>query len=209
MVKLLLTSFETSAEQNQELARLIGKPLNEVRVAYIENAHDVYHDEESLLLGRESQRRKGYDIELVDLRDWKATPDREGLREKLASKDMFLLAGGNPFYLRWLMKITGADEIIVDLVRQGKVYVAASAAAVVAGPTLRHFDNQDDPNEAEEVIWEGLNLTPIVLVPHIDNPDFGAGCREAGEKLKQEGYPTCFITDTQALLIDGDEQWVI
>ncbi|MEP7291789.1 MAG: Type 1 glutamine amidotransferase-like domain-containing protein [Chloroflexota bacterium] len=208
-MKLLLTSFETSAEQDQELARLIGKDLRDVKVAYIENAYDVYHDEESLIEGRESQRRKGYDVEVVDLREWQAKPDRAGLREKLASKDMFLFAGGNPFYLRWLLKVTGADEIITELVQQGKVYVGASAGGVVAGPTLRHFDNQDDPSEAEEVIWEGLNLTPIILVPHIDNADFGAGCREAGEKLKAEGYPTQFITDTQAFLINGDEQRVI
>ena len=131
------------------------------------------------------------------------------MREKLASKDMFLLAGGNPFYLRWMMRLTGADEIITELMGQGKVYVAASAAAVVAGPTLRHFDNQDDPNAAGEVIWEGLNLTDIVVVPHIDNEEFGEGCREAGERLKREGYQTQFITDAQAFLIDGDERRVI
>ena len=71
-----------------------------------------------------------------------------------------MLTGGNPFYLRWMMRITGVDEIIRELVEQGKVYVATSAGAVVAGATLRHFDNQDDPNEAGEVIWEGLHLTP-------------------------------------------------
>ena len=87
--------------------------------------------------------------------------------DPLASKDMFLLAGGNPFYLRWLMKATGADEMIIELVKSGKVYSGASAAAVVAGPTLRHFDNQDDPNEAKEIIWDGLNLTDIVIVPHV------------------------------------------
>ena len=131
------------------------------------------------------------------------------MREKLASKDLFLLAGGNPFYLRWLMNVSGADEIITELVGQGRVYVAASAAAVVAGPTLRHFENQDDPNEAGEVIWEGLHLTGTVVVPHVDNAEFGEGCREAGEKLKAEGYPTQFITDAQAFLIDGDTSRVI
>ena len=201
-MKLLLTSFATSVEQDKALEQLLGKELKDTKVAYVENAYDVYDDEASLLQGREEQRNKGYDVELVDLRDWKN--DREGLREKLERKDMFLLTGGNPFYLRWIVKITGADEIIPELMTQGKVYVAASAAAVVAGPTLRYFDNQDDPNAAGEIIWDGLNLTNIVVVPHVDNPDFGAGCREAGEKLKAEGYQTQFITDAQALLIDGD-----
>ena len=206
-MKLLLTSFGTSGAQDKELEQLLGKRLAEAKAAYIENAHDVYDDEAALQEGREAQRRKGYEVELLDLRDWKN--DREALRRKLASKDLFVLAGGNPFYLRWVMKVTGADEIIRELVGRGKVYVAASAAAVVAGPTLRHFDNQDDPNEAGEVIWEGLRLTDVVVVPHVDNAQFGAGCREAGEKLKAEGYPTQFITDAQALLIDGDQRRVI
>lgn len=122
---------------------------------------------------------------------------------------MFLLTGGNPYYLRWLMKVTGADEIITDLVKAGKVYSGASAAAVVAGPTLRHFDKLDDPNEAEEIIWEGLNLTDIVVIPHTDNPDFGEGCVQAGEKLKAQGYITQPIRDAQAFLITDDERRVI
>jgi dipeptidase E len=206
-MKLLLTSFMPSAEQDQALAQMIGKELTDIKVAYIENAHDVYNDEASLIEGRELLKNKGYQVELVDLRHWRN--DRAGLRAKLASVDMFMLTGGNPYYLRALMKETGADEMIMELVQQGKVYVGASAAGVVAGPTLRHFDELDDPNEAKEIIWEGLNLTQTVLVPHIDNADFGAGCRKAGEQLQQEGYTTVFITDTQALLIDGDQQRVL
>jgi dipeptidase E len=208
-MKLLLTSFTPSAEQDAALAEMIGKDTKDIKVAYIENAHDVYHDEASLIEGREVLRAKGWDVELVDLRDWRGDDQRQGLYDKLASKDVFLLAGGNPFYLRWLMKATGADDMIRDLVQKGRVYSGASAAAVVAGPTLRYFDNQDDPNEAEEIVWEGLHLTETVVVPHIDNADFGAGCREAGEKLQQEGYVTQWITDAQALLINGDEQRVI
>lgn len=155
-MKLLLLSTSPSFEQGQALARLAGKKLKEIKVAYIENAYDVYNDEASLIEGREELKNKGYDFELVDLRDWKN--DRDGLYKKLASKDVFLLTGGNPYYLRSLLKETGADGMIIELVKQGKVYVAASAGAVVAGPTLRFFDELDDPKEARELIWDGLNL---------------------------------------------------
>ena len=207
-MKLLLTSFWTSAEQDAALAKVMGKAIPDTKVAYIENAFDIYNDEASLAEGREVLRQKGYDFELVDLRQWRT--DRAGLRDKLASKDIFWFTGGNAYYLRWMMKESGADEIIRDLVaNHGKVYSGASAAAVVAGPTLRHFDELDDPNAAGEVIWDGLHLTEIVIIPHVDNPDFGAGCRKAGELLKQDGYFTQPLTDTQALLINGDEQQLI
>lgn len=61
-----------------------------------------------------------------------------------------MFTGGNPYYLRWLLKVTGADEMITALVKQGKVYAGASAGGVLAGPTLRFFDNQDDPNEGKD-----------------------------------------------------------
>jgi dipeptidase E len=206
-MKLFLTSFTPSAEHDAALEKLVGKPLSDIKIAYIENAYDVYNDEASLIEGRQILRDKGYDFERVDLRQWKN--DRAGLREKLASKDIFLFTGGNPYYLRWVMKESGADDIIRDLVKQGKVYSGASAGAVVAGPTLRHFDELDDPNEAGEIIWDGLGLTDIVIVPHVDNADFGAGCRKAGELLKAEGYKTQELTDAQAFLINGDEQQLI
>ena len=206
-MKLLLTSFWTSPEQDVELIKLVGKALKDIKVAYIENAYDVYNDEASLVEGRQVLKDKGFDFELVDLRNFRNK--RQELRQKLESKDIFWFTGGNPYYLRWLMKTSGADETIPELVGQGKVYVGASAGAVVAGPTLKYFDELDDPNEAGEIIWDGLNLTHIVVVPHIDNEEFGAGCRKSGELVKQAGYKTQPITDTQAFLIDGSRMRVI
>jgi dipeptidase E len=173
---------------------MVGKTRSEIRVAYIENACDVYDDEASLIEGRAVIEGKGYDVELVDLRNWVRA--EAGLREKLESKDVFWFTGGNVFYLRWVLKASAADEIITDLVKQGKVYVGASAGGVVAGPTLHFFEDLDDPNDAPEQIWGGLSLTQIVPVPHVDNAEFGEGCRKANEDLKNAGYKTQPITDT-------------
>lgn len=89
------------------------------------------------------------------------------------------------------------------------IYAGASAAAVVAGPTLRHFDELDDPAAAEELIWDGLGLTQIVVAPHVDNPDFGQGCRKAGDSCEADGYTVRRVADAQALVIDGDEQHLV
>jgi dipeptidase E len=207
IVKLLLSSFGSSPEHDAALVELVGKPLSDIRVAYIENAYDVYHDETSLVEGREILQRNGYSFDLVDLRDWRT--DRAGLRAMLDRFDAFLLTGGNPYYLRSLMKVTGADEIVTDLVENGAVYAGASASAVVAGPTLRHFDELDDPAEAEEVIWDGLSLTNIVVAPHVDNPEFGPACRKSGDLCERDGYSVQRLTDSQALVIDGDRQRVV
>ena len=207
LMKLLLSSFGPSPAHDAALAELVGKPLDQIRVGYIENAFDVYDDPSALGDGRDGLRRDGYTFELIDLREWRT--DRVGLQTLLEGFDTFLLAGGNPYYLRSLMQVTGADELITDRVRDGAVYAGASAAAVVAGPTLRHFDELDDPAEAESLIWEGLGLTQIVIAPHVDNPDFGEGCRKAGDLCERDGYTVVRVKDAQALVIDGDEQRMV
>jgi dipeptidase E len=206
-MKLLLSSFGPSPSHDEALVALAAKPLSEIRVGYIENAFDVYHDPATLEEGRDSLSRHGYAFELVDLRLWR--DDHQGLAELLGRFDAFLFTGGNPYYLRSLMKLTGADALITERVRQGVIYVGASAAAVVAGPTLRHFDELDNPDEAEFLMWDGLALTQTVVAPHVDNPDFGAGCRRAGELCAADGYTVQRLTDAQALVIDGDEQRLV
>lgn len=207
-MKLVLTSFWTNEEQDKELVKLAGKTkTQDVKVAYIENAFDIYNDEASLIEGRKILKEKGYDFEVVDLR--KFLNDKDKLKEILESKDVYWFCGGNAFYLRSLMKDTGADEIIINEVKKGKVYAGASGGAVIAGPTMKHFDNQDDPNEAREIIWEGLGLTDIVPVPHSDNPDFGKGCVEAGELCAKDGFKTIVYNDAGALIIDGETYKVI
>jgi dipeptidase E len=206
-MKLLLSSFGPSPTHDAALADLVGKPLGEIRVGYIENAHDPYDDEASLVEGRDDLRRAGYVFDLVDLRAWR--DDRAGLQALLGTFNAFLLAGGNPFYLRSLMHATGADDVITARVREGAVYAGASAAAVVAGPTLRHFDELDDPAEAETLIWEGLGLTEIVIAPHVDNPDFGEGCRKSGDLCERDGFTVQRLTDAQALVIDGETRRLV
>ena len=56
-MKLLLSSFGPSPTHDAAFVGLVGKPLGEIRVAYIENAYDVYDDQASLDEGRESLRR--------------------------------------------------------------------------------------------------------------------------------------------------------
>jgi dipeptidase E len=206
-MKLLLSSFGPAPAHDAELANLAGKPLADIRVGYIENAHDPYHDEGSLQEGRARLRDAGYAFDLVDLREWR--DDRAGLATLLAGFDAFLLAGGNPYHLRSLMQLTGADDLITACVGNGAVYAGASAAAVVAGPTLRHFDELDDPAEAETIIWDGLGLTDIVVAPHVDNVEFGAGCRKAGDLCERDGYTVQRLTDVQALVIDGESHWIV
>jgi dipeptidase E len=107
------------------------------------------------------------------------------------------------------MKHTGADEIITEFVKQGTVYAGWSAGGMIAGPTLQHIEHMEDSSAAPEVITDGLGLTDTVIVPHIDNPDFAEAAKKTNESLIAAGYTTQPLTDSQALVIDGDSRRII
>ena len=52
----------------------------------------------------------------------------------------------------------------------GKVYGGYSAGAMVAGISIEGVETEDEPEFAEEVIKEGLNLVPFVIKSHVDDP---------------------------------------
>ena len=206
--KLFLYSLALSEKQAAFLTNLVGKDPRQITFALIENAADVVSNSNEWLGGfREMLLTNGFQLERIDLRKWYGKS--QALREKLTQKDVIWLGGGNTFYLRWILRATGADEIIKDLVSHGKVYAGWSAGAVVAGPTLQYFDTMDDTNEAPEVILDGLQLTDIVVVPHLDNKDFDEDAKKANQQLKQTGYHTVTLRDDQVMVIKGEERRII
>ena len=206
--KLFLYSLALSKRQAEALTSLAGKDARDMKFAIIENAADVIANAIDWLGGfRAMLQDNGYQLELLDLRDW--TDDKEALYRKLASKDVIWLGGGNTFYLRWILKESGADVMIRELVRQGKIYAGWSAGAVVAGPTLRYFEPMDNTNMTPQLITDGLHLTETVVVPHLDNIEFSDDAKEANEHLTMAGYRTIALRDDQVLMINGDQQVII
>ncbi|MBU9936621.1 MAG: Type 1 glutamine amidotransferase-like domain-containing protein [Ferruginibacter sp.] len=207
--KLFLYSMQLTSRHYQLLDELVGKRPGDTRFACIENAADIIEGSENWLPGiRQSLAEKGYKVEAVDLR--KFMDDKKALAEKLENKDVIWVCGGHTYYLRWILKASGADALIKDHVAAGKVYAGWSAGAIMAGPSTRYFDLMgDDPEEAPGIIYEGLDLTGTVIVPHMDNTDFAEGAKKANEALIKAGFNTVMLKDDQACIIDGNEQRII
>jgi len=120
------------------------------------------------------------------------------------------VCGGHTYYLRWILKESGADNMIKELVEAGKVYAGWSAGAIIAGPTTKFFDLMgDDPKDAPELVETGLELTNVVIVPHIDNADFGEAAVKTNKALTAAGFNTIVLKDHEALLVNGKSGSVI
>lgn len=198
-----------SPDQEAAFTQLVGKQPHDITLALIENAVDVYDDDSTDWVGesREAIKAYGYQVEIIDLRKFRGK--RDELYVKLASKDAIWLGGGNTFYLRWILRDTGADEIIRELVGKGTVYGGGSAGAIVAGPTLNYFEDADDPNDSPEIILEGLHLTDTVVVPHIGNEKYGEAMKKINISLKKDKYITIPITDEQGVVFDTNKQKIV
>lgn len=207
--KLFLYSMNVNPQQCERLTKLVGKPAADISMAVIENATDVIEGDTSWQAEfRNMLSVNGYQLEQIDLRQW--LDHKKELEKKLAAKDIIWLGGGHTYYLRWILKRSGADKIICKLVSKGTVYAGWSAGAVVAGPTTRFFNEMgDDPAQAPEKIDEGLLLTDMVVVPHRDHADFKIGAAKANMLLNKAGYSPVLLGDSEVLVVDGNQYSII
>ena len=204
MKKLFLYSMHTPQTDFSLLDELTGKIPKETTVSVITNAADIVDGSNQWVPGMvKILEDKGYRIQSVDLNNF--SDDSDKLSDIFSHSDVIWLCGGHTFYLRWILKKSGADHAIIKQVENGKVFAGWSAGAIIAGPTTQHFELMGDtPNDAPEVIHEGLHLTEGVVVPHFDNPDFKDGAFQTNRKLLEDGFETIPLNDNQVVIIqDG------
>jgi dipeptidase E len=103
------------------------------------------------------------------------------------------------------MQRSGFHDLIRPLLEGGVVYAGESAGAVIAGPTLRGVQQLDDPAEAEDTVWEGLDLIDVGVVPHWGNEKFAAALELCRAEMSQHA-DTITITDQEVLVIDGERR---
>ena len=208
-MKLFLSSLSISEEQKTTFAGLVGKPLREISFVLIENAADTYEESSKgfVLETRQNLESLGMNIKVLDITRY--TDESETILGELKDADVVWFGGGNVYYLRWLMKKTGLDTVIQKLVREGVVYGGGSAGAIVAGKTLRHYDIVDDPGLAPEVMYDGLDLTDIIMIPHWETEGIQSKLQEIKSLYEEEGSEVVVIKDGQALLIEGDNWRIV
>jgi dipeptidase E len=180
-----------------------------VKVALINNAQDPYP--EALAEEREDAVRErfislGFEPADVDLRRY------EGKAEELATElkkcKLIWCSGGNAFWLRHVMKTSGFDTIINDLLSQGIVYGGWSAGVVVAGPSLHPIELMDDPTKAPE-IWEGLGLIDYFIWPHWDTEKYLVLQEAASVRMKGLPYESMRLRDGEVVIVENSQRRLV
>lgn len=117
--------------------------------------------------------------------DLEGKTERE-VEDALASAVAIYVTGGNTFYL---MKHMAAHRVTIRaLVEKGLLYIGSSAGAVIATPDIYYASVVDDISKGgPNVPTSALNLFPMPIMPHLDNPDFQAGIGMVATLLKGSG----------------------
>lgn len=205
-MKLYLSSYRIPTPD--DLAQLLGKPLDKVSVALIPNAKDYYIERARAFKVNDLvtyMQQLGLNVEVVDLRDYN---DADVLKEKLTGHDLIWAMGGNTYMLRYQMRRSGFEGIIKNLLEGGVVYGGDSAGALVAGASIAGVESADEPEFAEEIIEDGLALVPFAILPHVDNPEF-TDVLPIFRDMHQGKHQVIELKDSQAVIFDGEDHHVV
>ena len=166
MTKILLTSngFFTDLIK-QQFFQLIDGDLSNLKATIITTASHKKQNNRFAMKAKEDLL--GFGFKKVDFNDIEF--DKPELLEKY---NVIYINGGNPFYLLYHMKKSGADLILKDISKQNTVIVGVSAGAIILGPNIEvinYFTPQI--NTVDMQVLTALGLTNKTIFPHYDRED--------------------------------------
>lgn len=203
MKKIILASCNIPLDLKNSFEDFVGKSCKEMRFALIEDAANMSDRKDWVYVTRKDLISLGITYTLIKLSDF--IGKQEDLFFELKNFDVIWCGGGNTFYLRWLMKETGFDKMITKLLESGIVYGGGSAGAIVAGPTLKKFDIVDDPSLVPEIMYDGLNITNIVTLPHWGVNKFQMSLDEIKSYYENSNYKLVTISDENFILVENND----
>ena len=195
---LLLTS--NGMQMKDEIVKLLQKPAYDITVAFISTAAKP---QESIdYLKRDwsiMQDEMGFNLEEVDIEGKKESE----VMELLKLKDIIFVEGGNTFYLLKAMRACRFERIIKKLLKDGKVYIGASAGSIVAGKTIQTAGWYGDENMVGLKNLKGLNLVGFDIFVHYQPEHAELITQKIKSKRKRKKLK--ILTDEQAILVQGRE----
>lgn len=200
MKKLFLVSlFQNVAGLLKSIEDVKGKT-----VTYIPTASKVEKLGFFIRIGKWALRFSGMKVEELEI----SQADHQQIKATLAKNDIIFVAGGNTFFLLQELRRTGADQLIIDEVNQGKLYIGESAGAIVACPDIGYSSIMDDPAKATDLTdYTGLGLVDFYVVPHYQSREFKASSEQMVQE-NQDQKELAVINDNQVVWVH-DEQYEV
>jgi dipeptidase E len=141
----------------------------------------------------------GLDVAELDLRQ----PD---VTSQFAGFDIVWVRGGNVFVLRRVLADSGADGVLIDLIRRNAiVYAGYSAGTCVLAPDLAGLERVDDIKAVARPLTTGLAVLDRPFVLHVRSPGHPetADCDAVASAYAEAGRPHWALRDGEVVLGRG------
>ncbi|MGD8404979.1 MAG: Type 1 glutamine amidotransferase-like domain-containing protein [Anaerolineales bacterium] len=217
--KLLLTSSGITNDNIQNaLVALLGKPISESSALLVPTA--IYAYPQGIKYGWQMIKSPGElgwkALGVLELTALPSLP-KEVWLPHIEEADAIIVGGGNKFYLSYWMEESGLLEMLPQLIKQGKVYVGASAGSMLVTPGFNfdrdhlrktgiyHDDEFDEEMPTSAGSAKTLALVDFVIRPHFGADYFPQANLENVEKWAAKvDYPLYALDDQSALkVVDG------
>lgn len=201
-MKMLLVSMFQNVSK---LLKKVEPDLRHKTVTYIPTASMVEKLGFFVKIGKWNLKRLGLIVEELEI----STSSFDTIVNTLRKNDIIYITGGNTFYLLQELRKSGADKILVEEIKKGKLYIGESAGAIVAAPDIEYSAEMDCIEKAPDLKdFTGLGLTDFYVVPHYKNWEMGKSADKIIE-MYSSSLDLKIISDNQAILVTDYEVKVL
>jgi dipeptidase E len=131
---------------------------------------------------------------------------KDEIENKITNADYVFVAGGNTFFLLQELKRSGADKLIIEHIKKGKIYISTSAGSIIVSKNIEYIKFMDSPTAAPELNndFSALGIIDFYIVPQCTNSPY----KKSAEKIiveyskKLDLRP---IHNKQAIIIKGNQ----
>lgn len=161
MRKLFLAS--SFSEVASLFPKFAGEEIKGKRITFIPTASLV--EEVRFYVDDDRKAFEELGIIVEELEITAASPDK--ILEVLNRNDYIFVSGGNTFYLLQELRRKGADALITEQIRAGKLYIGTSAGSIILCPDIEFVKEMDYNHTAPELqSFTGLNIVDFYILPH-------------------------------------------
>ncbi|MDN5853042.1 MAG: peptidase E [Actinomycetia bacterium] len=209
-MRLYLSSFRLGTDPSA-FVRMAGTGARVAVVANSIDALDAADRGERVARELDALTALGFQASEIDLRQ---VDDPEAA---FSGVDALWVRGGNLFVLRHALAVSGADSVLVRMLRDDAiVYAGYSAGPCVLAPSLRGLEECDPIDDVAraygaEARFDGLGVLPYAIVPHIDSPEHpeSAMLEQVADAYRRDDTPHRLLRDGEALVVEGEETYVV
>ena len=208
-MKLLLTSTGiTNKSIENGLKQLLNKDdFNNIKMLFCTTASNYQGGRmnEWLIENLIYLNNLGFEIDVCDLNGI----DKEKIINRFEWADVFFFEGGNTQWLREVIKKSGLESNLKDLLKT-RVWVGASAGSSVLCPTVCNSCHDLFDEKIEDLPKDGLNLVDFQFVPHLNNELFPKinidNLKNVSRQLTfKDGKKVYIVDDDGAVIVDDNE----